>query len=342
MSSRNKLHLAGCIVLTLILVALSGMQPLVTVADTLDDYRYQKDTLSCAIALGSRLGSNEGKGVNLNYDMLQYFGDFVEASVDIVPGTCDLSYIDSLKDGKVDIVVLAYPEENIADEDAENVLVSNLIRNNIHWAVSGADRHLLLMVNVWLDDFTSSRIYKRTVAKYYRTYSRPRINKETGAVSPFDDLIQQYSQKTGIDWLLLASLMYQESQYYVGAEYKEAKGLMQVNDVTAARYGVSDLFSPEGNIKAGSYHLRYLMNKYRQEGLDSLNVIKFALAAYNAGDGRIEQCRNHALSEGKNPNDWEEVVTTFATNNKFIGTTTTAYVRDILGRWEELRETVRK
>ena len=27
--------------------------------------------------------------------------------------------------------------------------------------------------------------------------------------------------------------------------------------------------------------------------------------AYNAGDGRIEQCRNHALSEGKNPNDWE-------------------------------------
>lgn len=115
---------------------------------------------------------------------------------------------------------------------------------------------------------------------------------------------------------------------------------MQVNDVTAARYGVSDLFSPEGNIKAGSLHLKYLMNKYAQEGLDSLNVIKFALASYNAGDGRIDQCRNHALSEGKDPNDWEQVVTTFDTNNKFIGATTTAYVRDILERWEDMRESV--
>ncbi len=341
MSNNQALHLSGCIVLALILAALAGMQPQAVVADTFDDYIIHRDSLNCVIALSGHPGEKEEKSVGLNRDMLQYFGDFANVDVGIVPGNSDLTYLDSLKDGKVDIVVMAYPQENIAERDIEKILVSNLIRNNIHWAVSSRDPHLLMMVNIWLDDFKGSRLYKRTVARQYRTYSRPRINPETGQVSPFDDLIKQYSQKTGIDWLLLASLMYQESQYFVGAEYKEAKGLMQVNDVTAARYGVSDLFSPEGNIKAGSYHLRYLMNIYRQEGLDSLNVIKFALAAYNAGDGRIEQCRNHALSEGKNPNDWEEVVTTFATNNKFIGRTTTAYVRDIIARWEDLRETVR-
>ena len=231
-------------------------------------------------------------------------------------------------------------DEDIPEDMEDSCYVSHTIRNNIHWVTSSADPTLLSMINVWLEDFMGSRLYKRTVARQYRTYSKPRINPATGEVSPFDEIIKRYSALTGIDWLLLASLMYQESQYYVGAEYKEAKGLMQVTDVTAARYGVSDLFSPEGNIKAGSLYLKYLMNKYYQEGLDSLNVIKFALASYNAGDGRIEQCRNHALSEGNNPNDWEEVVTTFATNNKFIGKTTTAYVRDILARWEDLKETV--
>jgi len=316
------------------------MQPFTRVKDTMDNYTFSRDTLNCAIALSNRLGGSEGRGVGLCYEMLNYFGDYASSAIKIIPGNCDLSYIDSLEDGKIDILVLASPDECMSEQEQDSVFISNQIRNNIHWIVSDDDRNLLCMINVWLDDFVGSRLYRRTVAKHYRTYGKPHINPETGAVSPFDDIIKQYAKHTGIDWLLLASLMYQESKYYVGAEYKEAKGLMQVNDVTAARYGVSDLFSPEGNIKAGSLHLKYLMNKYAQEGLDSLNVIKFALASYNAGDGRIEQCRNHALSEGKNPNDWEEVVTTFATNNKFIGATTTAYVRDILARWEDLRETV--
>ena len=326
--------------LSLILVALAGIQPMTTVADTPEDYRLDKDTLRCAIALANFHNNGEGRGLGLSSEMLQHFGDYAKATMLVVPGNCDLTYLDSLRNNGIDILVLDHPDDNIAEEDERDYYVSHLIRNNIHWVTSSTDPHLLSMINVWLDDFIGSRLYKRTVARQWRTYSKPRINPETGAVSPFDDIIKQYSARTGIDWLLLASLMYQESQYFVGAEYKEAKGLMQVTDITAARYGVSDLFSPEGNIKAGSLHLKYLMNKYAQEGLDSLNIIKFALAAYNAGDGRIEQCRNHALAEGKNPNDWEEVVTTFATNNKFIGRTTTAYVRDIIGRWEELRETV--
>ncbi|MBQ1168190.1 MAG: transglycosylase SLT domain-containing protein [Bacteroidales bacterium] len=340
MSNSKSRHLAGCIVLSLILVSLAGIQPMLKVADTAEDYRLDKDTLHCAVALAGHLAASEGRGTGLSNEMLQYFGDFASATVEIVPGNSSLSYLDSLKEHKIDILVLDHPDDNIPEDMEDSCYVSHTIRNNIHWVISSADPTLLSMINVWLEDFMGSRLYKRTVARQYRTYSKPRINPATGEVSPFDEIIKRYSALTGIDWLLLASLMYQESQYYVGAEYKEAKGLMQVTDVTAARYGVSDLFSPEGNIKAGSLYLKYLMNKYYQEGLDSLNVIKFALASYNAGDGRIEQCRNHALSEGKNPNDWEEVVTTFATNNKFIGKTTTAYVRDILARWEDLKETV--
>ena len=159
------------------------------------------------------------------------------------------------------------PGDTIPEKVLRNVLVSRPIRSNVYWVVAGGDTQLMFLINSWLDGFSGSRLYKRTVSKYYRNYTRTGAGNSSGAVSPFDDLLKKYSAKTGIDWLLLASLMYQESQYYVGAENKGAKGLMQVSEVTAAKYGVTDIFSPEGNIKAGSYHLRYLMDNYREEGL---------------------------------------------------------------------------
>lgn len=329
-------NIAVRVVLTAVLVAFAQMQPGAVVKDTKGEFLFCCDTMYCAIALSSKLGGSEGRGFGFSYDMLNYFGDFAAADIEIVPGSCDSTYLDSLEQGRIDILVAAHPEKMIPAAVSDSFYVSRHIRNNICWVISSRDKNLLPMVNLWIDDFVGSRLYKRSVARHYRNYRR----SGSGSVSPFDAIIKRNAEHTGIDWLLLASLMYQESQYYVGAEYKEAKGLMQVNDVTAARYGVSDLFSPEGNIKAGSLHLKYLMNKYAQEGLDSLNVIKFALASYNAGDGRIEQCRDHALSQGKDPNDWEQVVTTFDTNNKFIGATTTAYVKDILERWVDMRELV--
>ena len=104
MSNNHTLHLSGCIVLTLILAALAGMQPQAIVADTFDDYIIHQDSLNCVIALSGHPGEKEGKSVGLNRDMLQYFGDFANVDVDIVPDNSDLSYLDSLKDGKVDIV----------------------------------------------------------------------------------------------------------------------------------------------------------------------------------------------------------------------------------------------
>lgn len=330
MSNKFKWPVAGCVLLSLILLMLPSLRQDAPAGNMMETYRYQYDTLHCAVATDSRL----------SYDMLQYFGDHVDAVVDISTGSSDLKDLDSLVHEGIDILVTAQPLDSIIASDSSGFLASRQIRNNIHWLVSCDDRQLLFMINSWLDGFMNSSAYDVMEARYYPSYNWQGDGNTAGRITPFDDLLKQYAQATGIDWLLLSALMYKESRYYAGAEYKEAKGLMQVKDVTAARYGVSDLFTPEDNIKAGSYHMRYLIKKYSKEGLDTLNVIKFALAAYNAGDNRIEQCRQHAKQEGKNPDDWEEVVTTFATNDSFEGVTTTAYVRDILASWEKLKSTV--
>ena len=144
MQNSSSRHLAGCIVLSLILLTVAGMQPGEEVADTTDSYKYQKDTLYCAISLPNRNGVQEGKGVGLSYEMLKYFGDFTSSYVSIVPGSCDVSYLDTLSGGKLDILVLAYPDDMIPEEDEDKYLVSRLVRNNIHWVTDSLDINLLL------------------------------------------------------------------------------------------------------------------------------------------------------------------------------------------------------
>ncbi len=61
---------------------------------------------------------------------------------------------------------------------------------------------------------------------------------------------------------------------------KGAKGLMQLMPDTARRYGVDNPLDPEQNIQGGAAYLRDLLKLFG-------NDLNLALAAYNAGEGRV-------------------------------------------------------
>lgn len=63
---------------------------------------------------------------------------------------------------------------------------------------------------------------------------------------------------------------------------KGAGGLMQLIPATARRFGVNDRFDPTDNIEGGTRYLRWLLNRYG-------GSIPHAIAAYNAGEGRVDQ-----------------------------------------------------
>lgn len=96
-------------------------------------------------------------------------------------------------------------------------------------------------------------------------------------------LIEQAAQKHQIDPLLLQAVVHTESRFNARAvSPKGAAGYAQLMPATAKRYGVTDRFDPAQNIDAGARYLKYLLNLYNGNAA-------LALAAYNAGEGRVDQ-----------------------------------------------------
>ena len=102
----------------------------------------------------------------------------------------------------------------------------------------------------------------------------------------FDRYINRASERFDVDPALIKAVIRVESNFNPYAvSPKGARGLMQIMPQTATRYRnkkfrAVDLFSPLVNIDTGVRHLSYLLKRYP-------NNLKFALAAYNAGEGSV-------------------------------------------------------
>lgn len=104
-----------------------------------------------------------------------------------------------------------------------------------------------------------------------------------GSTSAFDDLIAAAGNKYGVSTSLIKGVVQSESSFDPNAVSSAgAKGLMQLMDATAQGLGVTNSFDPAQNIDGGTRFLSYLLRKYDGSA-------PVALAAYNAGPGRLDQ-----------------------------------------------------
>ncbi len=97
--------------------------------------------------------------------------------------------------------------------------------------------------------------------------------------------IEETARKEGFTPDLLRAVIAQESSYLPCAvSPKGAQGLMQLMPATASDLGVQNPFDPEENISAGARFLGRLLTRYGGD-------LSLALAAYNAGPGRVDSYR---------------------------------------------------
>lgn len=296
-----------------------------------ESWRYEADTIRCAIAVDRSEAMR--RNVGFNYELLGAFGEENGSYVRILPpqsilDCCHQLACDSLK------IAVFNAADSLPEGWRDSLLFSVPIKGDIVWAVSRRNPTLLNAVNFWYTAFQNEAFYRQMSRRYFRSYNthylQTMLDKgPVDALSPYDDLVKRHAGRIGIDWRLLSAIIFQESQYKMDAlSTMSAKGLMQVRDVTADHYGIptEDLFDPDTNIRLGTMLFDDLLQDFREEGLDSANVIKFALASYNSGGGALARRRTEAAEMGLNPNDWNDVAVAYAK----YSTVTPAYIEAIL------------
>lgn len=137
------------------------------------------------------------------------------------------------------------------------------------------------------------------------------------------------SQKVGLDPALAMSVVKAESGFNVRAVSSDghySKGLFQLLDTTGkdllsrADNGAReyDPFNPDLNMELGTSYLRYLHDIFRAptqlpnarmtvSAADDTSLEKLAVAAFNAGEGRVASAQYRTEQAGKDPAHYDNV-----------------------------------
>jgi membrane-bound lytic murein transglycosylase F len=233
----------------------------------------------------------------------------------------------------------------------------------VAWAVRKGSTDFLQELNSWLDEIKKTNDFYVIYDRYYKYrnyYTARKRSKyflsDSGLISPFDALIKKYADSIKWDWRLLASMIYEESNFKTDTKsWAGAIGLMQLLPETGNAHGVEDLLDPENNIKAGVNYLKWLDNFWKKHIENDTERIKFILASYNIGFGHIEDARRLAEKYGSNENIWTKNVEYYllkksnpnyyndevVKNGYSNGRETVAYVKRVMQRYERYSQFVR-
>ena len=125
------------------------------------------------------------------------------------------------------------------------------------------------------------------VSADYRLFvsnTEPRF-KKTRNNKKFDRIIQDASQRYGVDFSLIKAIIRAESCFdHLAISRKGARGLMQIMPQNFKTLDIQDPFDPHQNIMGGARYFRSLLDRYQGE-------LGLTLAAYNAGPTAVDRYR---------------------------------------------------
>jgi soluble lytic murein transglycosylase-like protein len=128
---------------------------------------------------------------------------------------------------------------------------------------------------------------RRQAAEAVESFSEAAVGIVSETVAPggkanWTAFIQKAARDFGVAPELIAAVIRAESAFQPRAvSPKGARGLMQLMPATGEALGLVDPFDPEANIRAGTRYLKAQLSRFAD--------IEEALAAYNAGPGKVIQ-----------------------------------------------------
>ena len=130
-----------------------------------------------------------------------------------------------------------------------------------------------------------------------------------GALTPYDELLQWVARQHGLDWRLLASLMYEESRFDPDAVGPGGSaGLFQFMPPTWRELGVEDPHHPGEAADAAARYVSRLMTQFSDLPLP--DRVAMAIASYNVGPRHVFDARRLAEEMKLDPDRWSGNVET--------------------------------
>jgi membrane-bound lytic murein transglycosylase F len=306
-------------------------------------FHFSGKTLTCGIDLGDDMKGSHGLETGFAYEVLKDFARDHNCRIRIITADKDNDLMESLKKGDIDLLMMHHEDA----QGNEELLLSDTIIDCSALAVTNGRKGHIREVNEWLSTYTSSEEFEADKKLFFRPLNpikRAERGIMTETISPYDELLKQYASELGWDWRMLAAVVYQESKFSINSRSSRgARGLMQVMPSTAEYYSIDDLLNPEKNLKAGTSHMKRLQRMFEKDNMDKSELVKFTLAAYNAGEGRIADCRRFAEAKGSDSSRWDEIVSLIPLMRedsileeesvklgKFQGYETIAYIENIM------------
>ncbi len=179
----------------------------------------------------------------------------------------------------------------------------------IAFAVRPSNPQLLSFFDVFAADIVGSLELNDARARYFRKSrgldrAKARNSPDGGRLSPYDEILRRYSKRYGLDWRLMAAQAYQESLFDPRAQsWAGARGLFQLLPATGLELGFEDLNNPDTGVHAGVRYMHEILGRIEKR-VPLKHRLRFALAAYNAGFGHLQDARRLASEEGLDPDKW--------------------------------------
>jgi len=241
-----------------------------------------------------------------------------EIFIDTLPGELTTEeIIEMVADGKIKQTVA---DLNIASLLASyypilNVEVPLSTTQQMAWVTRKTSPQLLTKLNDWLVAYKKKTDYYVIYNKYYKNKKdfKRRVNSDfyslkQNKISKYDELIKKEAETIAWDWRLLASQIYQESQFNPSAvSWAGAVGLMQMMPATAREFGVQWRSNPEQSLSGGVRYISYLLDRF-VDIKDSTQRIKLTLASYNCGFGHVQDAQRLAKKYHLDPEVWDNNV----------------------------------
>ncbi|MCL2026967.1 MAG: transglycosylase SLT domain-containing protein [Bacteroidales bacterium] len=309
-----------------------------------------------------------GFPMGFQLELTQLFADYLGVNLRVVSTENSEESFQFILDEKIDIVAsnitISMPETSKKSRKQQSVQAFCFTpfetERSVSWGVLCLSDSLKNVMIPWIDEISQTRKFTYLSLKYHIQPKRRFLQCDSTSqppdrLSPFDDAIKKHTKRLDWDWRLLASLIYQESNFLPDAKsWAGAIGLMQLMPETAEKYGITEESSPEEHILAGVKYLQHL-DKILPPEIPQNERVPFMLAAYNVGIAHILDARRLAVANDKDPNIWfdhVEVELLKKSDRSIVrdsvvrygyarGQETVDLVRDVLERWQHYQNLIK-